>query len=618
MYIRGAMKLLSRSFLTFILLAFISNRVSSQAVITINDTIDHQEFSYDHIQTFEDSEDVNDIYSIQKKEFKKNTDQEYPRNKNYPNTYWLKIRIKPDGYSQKKWFLEFYDQTIDGIVAYIPDQYGNYKEVIAGDAIPFNKRRFKHKNFVFEFPNDGKNTKTVFFKIKSHELNNFILVLRSHEKFIQYALTEYLFIGLMLGMIVIVSLFNFLTFFAIRKKQYLYYSFYILFVGLYEASQTGIAYQYLWPNSPAWNQVAFGIALYVVIILALLFTRSFLNLKEVSTKLCKYITYMIWLRSAWFIVALFFDNELFEFREIEILPLLLAFYVGFYCYQRKIIHARYFLGAYGLLFIGFLIKTLVNIDIIPFTVVTHYSITIAFLVEMLFLSLALGDKIKVIDYQRDRSQVLLISTLKEKEKLSTKVNRELEEKVKARTIALKEANEMLEKQAEQINKFNVDLDLKNRQLQKNVETNLNKRIMKKLVDFEEFKAIFPDKLSCYRYLEALKQKQDYNCLKCRNDKYFENIKKFSRRCTKCGYNESITTRTIFKGIKFPIEKAFYIVYLVVTDEKDLTIDKLAEILEMRSNTCWSFKKKVQQLFIDKKIKRKDIIGYDNWSFLITE
>lgn len=118
--------------------------------------------------------------------------------------------------------------------------------------------------------------------------------------------------------------------------------------------------------------------------------------------------------------------------------------------------------------------------------------------------------------------------------------------------------------------------------------------MEKTMDYTQFATLYPDTLSCHRFLETIKWERGYHCKKCRNEKYFDGQQKFSRRCTRCGYNESITAYTIFHSIKFPIEKAFYLAYLTVSGRKDLTLEMLSEKLELRTNTIWSFKHKVTE------------------------
>jgi hypothetical protein len=114
------------------------------------------------------------------------------------------------------------------------------------------------------------------------------------------------------------------------------------------------------------------------------------------------------------------------------------------------------------------------------------------------------------------------------------------------------------------------------------------------MDYAEFRTLYPDALACYRFLETLKWENGFNCRKCENEKYFNGAQKFARRCTRCGYNESITSYTIFHSIKFPIEKAFYIAYLTVIGNKDFTLEALADQLGLRVNTLWSFKNKVAE------------------------
>jgi hypothetical protein len=45
-------------------------------------------------------------------------------------------------------------------------------------------------------------------------------------------------------------------------------------------------------------------------------------------------------------------------------------------------------------------------------------------------------------------------------------------------------------------------------------------------------------------------------------------------------------------LKFPITKAFYLVYLVTVKDKTHTLEELSVILDLRRETCWSFRKKI--------------------------
>ncbi|MEQ8476061.1 7TM diverse intracellular signaling domain-containing protein [Fulvivirga sp.] len=530
-----------------------------------------------------------------------------PKDYSVDSYYWIRFPLHLNNIESKQWLIEFYDQTIDVIEAYIPTLDGSYKKITMGDHYPFYQKSFDHKNFEIQIDPKLHGEIVYYFRVKSHTYADIRIAVRSINRFIEYSLFEYFLYGLFYGMIFIIILYNLLMFIAIREVKYLYYTFYIFSVGLYATCVDGIAYQYLWPNSPQWNQIAHGVFLFSLIFWAMVFGHRFLNVKNSAPRLHKAIWAVIFARVLLFIYAIVFDNSLFEYRNIEILPLSLIFYTGVYVLVRGYRPARFFVMAYGLLFLGFLIKALLNISVIPFSIVSYYSLHICFLMEMLFLSYALSDRVRILKSNRDRAMQRIILQHKENVKLKDKVNRELERLVDKRTteiqeknIMLEEANQKLNQQTAEISKINSILDLDNWKLKNNIKEILQDRLINKNLTLEEFNKIFPDEVSCFRFLDRLKWENGYSCSKCANTKYNDGQQKYSRRCTRCGYDESVTSNTVFHKIKFPIEKAFYILYLTNNRQNKYTLDELSEMLSLRRNTVWNFKKKIEQAFSDKE------------------
>ncbi|HEY3404696.1 MAG TPA: 7TM diverse intracellular signaling domain-containing protein [Ohtaekwangia sp.] len=525
--------------------------------------------------------------------------------------YWIRLPIHHSEKTKKVWLLEFYDQTIDHIEAYVPQEDGSYQNILMGDRKPFPYRTIRHKNFEIVLNVTADTTMYYYFKVQSHEFADIRIAFRSIDRFVYYALNEYFLFGTFYGMILIISLYNFLVYLAIREIKNIYYIIYILSVAAYAMSYDGIGFQYLWPNHPEWNDYAVGITIYSVILWGLIFTRRFLSTKANAPSLDRALKWMIVFRSIWFVIELFFFPELLTNRNVEIIPLTLIFYTSIKIWRQGYRPARFFVIAYGVLFTGFFIRSLVYFNVLPFTTLSHYSLHFSFVLEMLFLTFALGDRIRILKDMRDRALKRIIHQHEVNMKLKDKVNRELEDKVLERTIELneknhqlEESNHKLERQAFEINQINSMLDLDNWKLKNSIKEVLNERLMEKTMDYAQFKTLYPDTLACYRFLEVLKWENGFICRKCSNEKYFDGTQKFSKRCTRCGYNESITSYTIFHSIKFPVEKAFYIAYLTVVGNKDFTLEALAEQLELRVNTLWGFKHKVSERIDDLAKKGK--------------
>ena len=108
----------------------------------------------------------------------------------------------------------------------------------------------------------------------------------------------------------------------------------------------------------------------------------------------------------------------------------------------------------------------------------------------------------------------------------------------------------------------------------------------------DFQERFPDKDSCYTYLEGLKWGNGFKCLKCGYTKSCKAHRPFERQCNSCHTTVSVTSGTLFQGLKFSILKAFYIVYYVSTSKKGIASTELSRKLELRQKTAWFFKQKV--------------------------
>jgi hypothetical protein len=253
-------------------------------------------------------------------------------------------------------------------------------------------------------------------------------------------------------------------------------------VAAYAMSYDGIGFQYLWPHHPGWNDYAIGATLYSVILWSLIFTRRFLRTKVKAPMLDKFLMGMILLRSAFFVLEIFFMPHLLTYRNVEIIPLSLIFYSAISVWRRGYRPARFFVLAFGILFAGFFIRSLVYFNVLPFTIALHYSLHFSFVLEMLLLTFALGDRIRLLKAMRDRALKRIIRQHEINMELKDKVNRELEGKVLERTLELngknaqlENINRTLERQSTEINQINSMLDLDNWKLKNSIKEVLNER-----------------------------------------------------------------------------------------------------------------------------------------------
>jgi hypothetical protein len=599
-----------------------AQRISGSATLRINDDWEERIFSIAQLEFFEDTSNTLVFEDIQRSAFQQQFKIRPGSSKksfNTAYTYWIKLSVETFPDSQKDWYMEFYDQSIDHIEAFLPTKSGKYTQTIMGDGLPFENRLFAHKNFHVKINNEEEGITNYYFKVNSSQKADIRIAVRSVNRFVHYALSEYFLYGLFYGMILIISLYNLLVFLAVREMKFLYYIFYLLSVGLFAMSVDGIGFQYLWPNYPYVNGWVNGVFSFSIVFWAVLFTFRFLNTKRKAPVFHKLLMLSLLMKLWLFLAGIFIDEQYFDLSYVDTVPFLLIFGTGIYMLVKGNKAARFFVLAYGVLFLGAVIKVLVSTAWIEHSTMGYYSLHLAFLIEMVLLSFALGDRIKIMKDVRDKALKRSLEQYKFNISLKEKVNQELESKVKERTYELEEKNRILVQYNErliekdkEIKRINSLLDRDNWKLRSAVKDSLRARLVNTNLTFSEFKAIFPDKSACSRYLESIKWENQFTCRQCGRNKCSEGPKIFSRRCTKCGYIESVTAGTIFHGIRFPLEKAFYIAYSCVSEGKPYTLEEIGELLQLNKNTVWAFRKKVNEL-----IRRKQL-NHPNWEDVILE
>ena len=110
----------------------------------------------------------------------------------------------------------------------------------------------------------------------------------------------------------------------------------------------------------------------------------------------------------------------------------------------------------------------------------------------------------------------------------------------------------------------------------------------------EFTEKFSTDENCHQYLASIKWNNGYRCGKCDCREYYLVKKAGSRLCTNCKYAESATARTLFHKVKFPLRKAFYIVYMMACPKKGISSYELSRQLSLRQKTCRAIQRKILQ------------------------
>jgi hypothetical protein len=606
--------------------SILSVPVQAQVVYSANDINDDHLLVGEELAVLKDSGSLYSIQEVSSPEFQSkfiaNT-KKIPDITDVKASYWIRFSIKSVAEHKRAWVLENMDPHIDKFEFYAGAPDYNFTGQLVGYALPFKIRPYLHKNFVFDLPLDTA-PKIFYVHASSRSHNPFLFKIRSQNFFTYYALNEYYLLGIFYGIVIIMAIYNLLIYFSVREEMYLYYVMYVLACGLISFGEDGTGFQYLWPEHPRLNTLIATISPLLLLVSFSVYSKVFLDLKKNLPKVNRLLDGIIVLFIAFFLIDVLFLHLKLNF-PFYFIPFSVIYVAAFMCLKKGFKAARYYIVGYSFMFMSILFLFIRMSGYVHWSdIFTVYSFNIGIVFEIVILSFSLGDRIKLIKQEREAALEKLIVHLRESDRLKDSINQQLENKVKERTSDLRETNAKLEEglkqlefQADEIKRMNQLLNIENTSLQVNVKELTKARVLMQEVDFSEFSKIFPDKDSCYKYLSELKWKNGYKCKKCEHVKFCDGKDIYSRRCTRCRYDESATAYTIFHRLKFPVTKAFYMLFLVYANKEKITSLELSQILSLRQSTCWSFNNKIVEAM---KLRKKGSGGAeaDGWSLLVLD
>ena len=537
--------------------------------------------------------------------------------------YWIETKIHKT--TSSDFLIECLAPQLKAVKAYVLTSTGDtIRSFLTGSDYPFSQRFLKHKNFIFPL-NMEPGSYTIRIGVRNIQPDELYFKIRSDHFFTEYAISEYFFLGCYYGVLLIVLLYNLFLYMKSALRVHILYVLYIIGCIALSVREDGMAYQYVFPNFPAFN-LFFNSYLAKPLFLStfIIYSVSFLEIKTYIPLIKKILLSLLFAYIVMLLLSMLFPY-LILFSEYVFFSVFIIVYIASLFVAKKGNHfAYYFFAGFSMVMFSVLINLLRSFNIIPSTILTVYSFNYGIILEVIIFSVALADKIRIIQQEKEQSkealivqlskndalQLQLIGELKEKKDLQEKVNRELEMKVRERTVELQSANVKLEAFSKETDRLNSELDRFNYALQKEIKEEKVSRIYNQNISYEEFLKTYPDDESCLKVIQQLKWPFGFACRKCGNSKSSEAGVWFRKKCSKCGTIESVTANTLFHHLKFPLNKAFYLTYVEFSKMKQ-TNEALSELIDLRKPTIWNYRKKVEERMLEKTYLKatnwKDIV-----------
>ena len=399
-------------------LLFISNSYSQFLINNYNDFSSNSLHKETKIINVGDKQlSINEVLKIKENKFQnlKNDNMDLGFTK---SNYWLHFKIQNNTDDDLQYYIETCRPIVDVADFYQIKKNGTIDKQISGDVIPFKKKCFQQRKTIFKVNLLPFETGNYYIHLKSDgEVINSSIILRSTEDLVSVTSFEQIIFGFFYGIVLIASILYVFFFYAMKERVFLYYSLYVIFIGLMQFSIDGYFHQFITPNGGWFSE--HSVLIFAMIAGGLLgkYGEVFLKIKQYNSLIYKlfnivYVLAIIVILTIIFIPSLLvYCYPIANILGLIILILIISSVIYLY-YNKKPVDVFFSIGVVFLI-LGFGIFILNNFGKVPNNFLTQNSSKFGTGLEIIFLSLSMGNLIKKLKEDRESLQTLALQKSEE-------------------------------------------------------------------------------------------------------------------------------------------------------------------------------------------------------------
>jgi two-component system NtrC family sensor kinase len=363
--------------------------------------------------------------------------------KNSKSAYWLKFILKNNS-PNANIPITIGRSVIDEFDIFFKNAKSGRLVKLSSQAREFNANFTTQTITFINVPLASGTNNTIFILVKSNVSSVVPVEIHSADQFDEENDIGNIVNGGVMGVFLIMTLYNLMLYITVKDRSYLYYVFYIVALGVSQILVLGYGNNFL-DNKTILNNYVFSVSRVLLGYSMLLFAGEFLQLKQNLKRyyrpyLLLYVMYGLPM------LALLLGGISTAFLLISISAFttsIALLFIGIVLYSKGYRPAKFFLMGWGLSLVAILLSVARNKGWLPYNHVMANVIIYSAIIELVLFSVALADKINFYRHQNDESQFAALAIAKENERLITEQNILLENKVKERTQALIETNQNL-------------------------------------------------------------------------------------------------------------------------------------------------------------------------------
>jgi len=310
---------------------------------------------------------------------------------------WLALQVRNSEHNTIHRDLLFETSWLDKIDVYFLQENQLINSYQTGDSLVFSQRPLKHRFFVTGHHFEHGET-TILIRVESIDAMVLPIYFMSSGNIADRLILQGYSYGFVYGVILALIAYNFILYIGLKSSAYLFYSIYLSFFLILNIAYTGHGYQWLWSESPGWQQWSSPILITACSVSGLIFALHFLNTKIALPRIYRMVIWSCVGFSTLLLLSAFADSYViallisltFIFLTFSLMAILgiISLHVG----NR---FAKYYLLASISTICGGAVTANAIWGFIPFNLLTYRATEIGMMADAILLALALAERFNI-------------------------------------------------------------------------------------------------------------------------------------------------------------------------------------------------------------------------------
>ena len=316
---------------------------------------------------------------------------------------WLATKVRGNN-PQQKYVIGFDYPHLDLVDFYSFEHDGQLlRSAKSGDQLNFSERYRPHRTINFQLQFDKAASQILLFKVETQSSLQAGLRIQTLEYFDEVAAQENAGNFLYYGIILVMFILNIFWYITLKDNLYLPYIGYLIFYLGGQMSINGTLFQFVFPDQPQIANTFLLFSLSLAIAFATNFCNRFNELAQHAPKLSKALDAIYYLGLITAVLSLFapYRIVLAPVLFIGLTAPLSALGSGIIGARNQVKSAKFFLSAWLIFLVGTIVFVLKTAGLLPSVFLTEHGMQIGSALEVVLLTLALGDRVRAIIADRD-------------------------------------------------------------------------------------------------------------------------------------------------------------------------------------------------------------------------